>query len=219
MPGAERWRVLVAGATGLVGAECVRGLAADDRVGSIVALVRRQLPAELRRPKVEQRLVDFDALEQARDVGAATHVFCALGTTIGQAGSRDRFRRVDHDYVLAAARLGQSVGAAHFLLVSALGANARSRVFYNRVKGETEEHVRALGYPSLTIARPSLLLGERAERRMGEEIAKRLGFLMPGRLRPVQAADVARALVGAAAENRPGVRIIESDEIRRMARA
>ena len=217
-------RALVFGATGLVGAECVRQLSADDAVASIVAVVRRELPRALGLPKVEARVVDFDALDAldalgaASDLGAATHVYCALGTTIRQAGSQEQFRRVDHDYVVAAGRLGRDLGARHFLLVSALGANPGSRVFYNRVKGETEAAIRALGYPSLTIARPSLLLGERSERRLGEEIAKRLGFLMPGRLRPVEAADVARALRLAAAEDRAGVRVVESDEIRRMAR-
>lgn len=211
--------VLVVGATGLVGSEALRQLSADARVGGITALVRRDLPGELRLPKIEQRVVDFDALDRLDGLLAASHVLCALGTTIRQAGSRERFRQVDHDYVVATGRLGLRLGARHFLLVSALGADARSRVFYNRVKGETEAGVRALGYPSVTIARPSLLLGHRRERRLGEEIAKRLGFLMPGRLRPVQAADVARALVGAAVEDRPGVRIIESDEIRRQGRA
>ena len=211
--------VLVVGATGLVGSEALRLLSGHADTGRVTALVRRELPASLRLPKVEQRVVDFDRLEGAAGIAGATHVLCALGTTIRQAGSQEQFRRVDHDYVVGAARLGLRLGARHFLLVSALGADPASRVFYNRVKGETEADVRALGYRSLTLARPSLLLGDRKERRLGEEIAKRFGFLMPGKLRPVQAADVASALLDAAREDRPGVRIIESDEIRRMARA
>lgn len=211
-------QLLVVGATGLVGSECVRLFAADARFSRVTALVRRDLPPALRLPRVEQHLVGFDRLDAESGLRPATHVLCALGTTIRQAGSQEAFRRVDHDYVVAAARLGQRLGARHFLLVSALGASAKSRVFYNRVKGETEDDVRALGYRALTIARPSLLLGERSERRFGEEVAKRLGFLMPGRLRPVEAADVARALLLAAVEDRPGVRVLESDEIRRVAR-
>lgn len=218
MPAGSGGRVLVTGATGLVGGECLRRLAAHPAFGRVVAVVRRELPAALQLPGVEARVADFDALDRLGDVGPVTHVLCALGTTIRQAGSRERFRRVDHDYALATARLGLRLGAHHFLLVSALGASADSRVFYNRVKGETEDAVRAVGYRSLTIVRPSLLLGDRAERRFGEEVAKRFGFLMPGRLRPVAAADVAEVLVAAAADDAPGVRLIESDEIRRLAK-
>jgi uncharacterized protein YbjT (DUF2867 family) len=218
MPAGSGGRVLVTGATGLVGGECVRRFATHPAFGRVVAVVRRELPAALRLPAVEARVADFEALERLDDVGPVSHVLCALGTTIRQAGSQERFRRVDHDYAIATARLGLRLGAHHFLLVSALGASAGSRVFYNRVKGETEDGVRALGYGSTTVVRPSLLLGDRAERRFGEEVAKRFGFLMPGRLRPVDAADVADALVAAAAEDRRGERVIESDEIRRMAR-
>lgn len=218
MPAASGGRVLVTGATGLVGAACVRRLASHPAFGRVVAIVRREAPAALRLPGVEARVADFEALERLDDTGPVTHALCALGTTIRQAGSQERFRRVDHDYAIATARLGLRLGAHHFLLVSALGASAGSRVFYNRVKGETEEGIRALGYRSLTIVRPSLLLGDRTERRFGEEVAKRFGFLMPGRLRPVEADDVADALVAAAAEDRPGERVIESDEVRRMAR-
>lgn len=217
MPGPAGARVLVTGATGLVGSECVRRLASHPAFGAVIAIVRRELPPALRLPGVEQRIADFEALGALDDIGPATHALCALGTTIRQAGSRERFRRVDHDYVVATAELGLRCGARHFLLVSALGADPNSRVFYNRVKGETEMAVRTLGYRALTIVRPSLLLGERGERRFGEELAKRFAFLMPGRMRPVQAGDVAAALVACAAEDRPGPRVIESDEIRRMA--
>jgi uncharacterized protein YbjT (DUF2867 family) len=103
--------------------------------------------------------------------------------------------------------------------VTAIGADAESRVFYNRVKGELEDAIRALPYRSLTIARPSLLLGDRRERRLGEEIGKRVGWLLPGRYRPVHARHVAAALVHAAQKDAPGVRIIESSELRRQGRA
>jgi uncharacterized protein YbjT (DUF2867 family) len=145
-------------------------------------------------------------------------IICALGTTIRQAGSRERFRRVDLEYPLAVARLGLQRGARHFLLVSSLGASARSRVFYTRVKGELEDALLAMPYPAITIARPSLLLGQRAEFRLGEEVARRLAPLVPGPYKPVPAAAVAAALVRAAREDRPGHRIIESAEIRRLAR-
>lgn len=208
---------LVVGATGLVGRECLRLLLGEERVERVITLTRRELPAELRAApgadRLGARLVSFDELDRHASAFAVTEIYCALGTTIRQAGSSEQFRRVDFDYALAVARLGRDQGAAHFLLVSALGANARSRIFYNRVKGELERAVLALGYPSTTIVRPSLLLGERAERRRGEELAKRVGFLFPRKYRPVSATAVAATLVRAAREGRPGARVIESAEI------
>jgi uncharacterized protein YbjT (DUF2867 family) len=206
--------VLLAGATGLVGGECVRALAARPDVTEVIALVRRSLPAALRLPKVTERVVDFERLAEEAGELSPTHVVCALGTTIRTAGSREQFRRVDHDYVVALAHLGIDRGARHFVLVSSLGADPRSRVFYSRVKGDVEQAVRALPYRGLTIVRPSLLLGERDERRVGEAIAKRLAFLTPPRYKPVHARDVAAAIVEAVVEDRPGARIIESAEIR-----
>jgi len=201
-------RVLLAGATGLVGSEVLRLLLADPTVSRVIALSRRPLPDESH--KLEARVVDFDVLEASRDVFAVDQVICALGTTIRQAGSQHAFRRVDHDYPIAIAKLALEAGARHYLLVSALGANADSRVFYNRVKGEVEQALRAMPFRSLTIARPSLLLGDRAERRFGEEVGKRIGWLLPKRFRPVHARDVAAAIVAAARDDEVGVRVIES---------
>jgi uncharacterized protein YbjT (DUF2867 family) len=204
---------LLAGATGLVGRECLRLLVAEPAIARVLVLARRTLPTESLASKVEARVVDFDHLDEVPSDVCADAVFCALGTTMRVAGSRERFRQVDFGYPLALARHGVVHGARHFLLVSALGANARSRVFYNQVKGELEEAVRALGYRSVTIVRPSLLLGDRGEFRLGEEIAKRFTFLVPRRLKPVHAAAVASALVRAAVADEPGIRIIESGEI------
>lgn len=203
--------VLILGATGLVGAECVRQFAASPRFDRVVALARRPLAETPAR--VEAHVIDFERLDDAAEYFRVSHIVCALGTTIKQAGSQERFRRVDHDYPLAAARLGLREGARHFLLVSALGASARSRVFYSRVKGEVEDAIRALSYRSVTIVRPSLLLGERAERRFGEQIGKLFARVVPKRYKPVQASAVAATLVRAASEGQPGVRIIESKEI------
>lgn len=209
--------VAIVGATGLVGRECVRQFAAHGAFARVVALVRRPLPDELRLPRVEGHVVDFDRLDASAARFGVTHVLSALGTTIRQAGSQERFRAVDFGYALNAARLGIAQDAHHFLLVSALGASAGSRVFYNRVKGELEDAVRGLGYRSVTIARPSLLLGAREELRLGEVIGKALGVLAPPKYRPVEARDVARALLEAAVRDEPGVRVIESREIRRIA--
>ena len=140
-------------------------------------------------------------------------ILCALGTTIRQAGSRERFRLVDYQYPLETARLGLAGGATHYLLVSATGADPRSWVFYSRVKGEVESAILAMPYRSVTIVRPSLLLGRRAEYRLGEQIAKRLAFLAPRRYKPVHADAVAATLVSAAKDDVPGRRIIESKDI------
>lgn len=203
--------VLILGATGLVGAECVRQFASSPRFDRVVAIARRplaQVPA-----RVESHVIDFERLDEATRYFRVSHIVCALGTTIKQAGSQERFRRVDHDYPVAAARIGLREGARHFLLVSALGANPRSRVFYSRVKGEVEDAIRALPYRSVTIVRPSLLLGERPEVRLGEQIGKLFAGLVPKKYKPVEGSTVASTLLRAAVEDRPGVRIIESREI------
>ncbi len=204
---------LVVGATGLVGRECMRQLAARPEFASVTALVRRPLPDDLQGAKVRTVLVDFDHLDSLGDGVRATHLVSALGTTIKQAGSQERFRQVDFGYPLRAAQLARAAGVRHFLLVSSIGADPGSRTFYLRIKGELEAAILALGFPAVTIVRPSLLLGDRQEFRLGEEIATRLAWAFPRKYRPVHVRDVAGALVQAAVEDRPGVRVIENREI------
>jgi uncharacterized protein YbjT (DUF2867 family) len=204
---------VVIGATGLVGRECVKLLAARPEFESVTAVARRALPDDLQSPRLRTVLIDFDRLDQHLDVFRASHIFCALGTTIKQAGSQERFREVDFGYPLRVAELAAAAGARHFLLVSSVGASPTARGLYLRVKGDLEEAIIALGFPSLTIARPSLLLGDRKEFRLGEEIAMRLSWAFPRKYRAVHVSDVARALVNAAVEHRPGVRVIENPEI------
>lgn len=208
--------VLVIGATGLVGREAVRLLLADPAFDRVVVLARRPPEPAVHAPKLETRIVDFERLDDVADAFAVDAIICALGTTMKQAGTQDRFRRVDHDYVVTAARLGRERGAKHFLVVSAIGADAAAKVFYNRVKGEVEDDLRHLGYSSLTIVRPSLLLGARHELRVGEAIAKRFHWLPLGKYKPVAAAAVAGELVRAAAHPVPGVRVVESGDIARQ---
>lgn len=215
---------LVAGASGLVGGHLLRLLLADGAYARVVTLARRELT--VRHPKLEQRVVDFGTLDAFSDIPRADDVFCCLGTTIKQAGSREAFRKVDHDYVLALARTGLRAGALQFLLVSALGADPASRIFYSRVKGEVEAAVRQLPYPAIQIFRPSFLMGERAEVRLAERVgiplARALAPLLVGPLRcyrPIHAADVARAMVQIAKEAPRGPNVFEYDGLIAAARS
>lgn len=192
------------GATGLIGSHLLHGALAGGIDGHVTAATRRPLP--VRHPRLSNLITDFTRLERhdwPHDVDVA---FCCLGTTIGAAGSRAAFRAVDHDLVLTCARWARRLGARHFLAVSAIGADASSPVFYSRVKGETERDLEALGFAHLSLFQPSLLLGEReGPVRRGEALG---GLLMPlfspllaGPLdvyRPVQARDVARAMLAEA---------------------
>jgi uncharacterized protein YbjT (DUF2867 family) len=206
-------RVLLLGATGLVGGECLRLLLEDPEIATVQVIARRA-PEPASHPKLRVHVADFERLAEVASAFDVDAIICAIGTTIRKAGSRDRFRRVDHDYPLAAARIGREHGVDHYLLVSALGAASGSRVFYSRVKGEVEDGLRSLGYPCLTIVRPSLLLGHRAEFRLGESLAKLFAWAVPGRLRPAHARDVAATLVRECKRTDPGMRIIESEELR-----
>lgn len=209
---------LVLGATGLVGGHCLDLLLEDPAYTQVTVLARRALPRE--HPKLRQEVVDFDRLSEHADLVRADHVFCALGTTIRVAGSQEAFCRVDLEYPRRVAEIASANRAECFLLVSAMGADPGSRFFYNRVKGEAEEAVQSYPFPSVVILRPSLLLGERSERRLGERVAQGvmgpLSFLLLGPLRkyrPVEARAVARAMVRLANDGGRGVRIVESDQI------
>lgn len=216
-------RVLLVGATGLVGRACLRLLAADPTIALLRVVLRRApdpvawLPAGLDAgllARIEWCVGDFEHLNQHPDWFDVDEVFCALGTTIRQAGSQEAFRRVDLDYPLAVARLARAHGARHMGVVSAMGADARSRVFYNRVKGEMENGLRALGFESLTLARPSLLAGERVEFRLGEALGLKLGWLIPGPWKPVRASQVALGLCLAARQSQPGVTLLDNTHLR-----
>lgn len=207
-------RILLAGATGLVGQAVVQRALASARVGQLVAPTRRPLPAHT---KLVNPVVDFDALPEEADWWRVDAVICALGTTIRDAGSQDAFRRVDYTYPLDIARRVRAHGARTYALVSAMGADAGSRVFYLHTKGELERDLLALDFPSLTVLRPGLLGGERPRRRAGEWLASQalraLGPVVPRRYRMVPATRVADALLRAALDAPPGHRVIESEAI------
>jgi len=206
---------LVAGATGLIGRQLLALLLEDTHYSSVKVISRN--PVAITHPKLENRVTDFDRLSEVSNQLKADEVFCCLGTTIRQAGSQRVFRKVDFDYPLELARLTKQVGARIFLLVSALGANKNSRVFYNRVKGEVEEAVGQVGFETLHIFRPSLLLGARTETRPGEDAAKLFyslfGWMVPLKYKAIDSAKVARAMVQVASRQQAGVFIHESGQL------
>ncbi len=218
----ENRNALLAGATGLVGGHLLDLLLADDCYAAVSALVRR--PLALEHGKLDTRVVDFDRLGEVSDPPAVTDVFCCLGSTMKKAGSKAAFRQVDHDYVVAVARLGLAAGGRRFLLISSVGADAASMSFYLRVKGEAEAAVAELRYEAFHIFQPSILIGERDEARLGERVggaaARVLNSLMVGplrRYRGIRAETVAAAMAGAAKSHVAGKRVYTRDAIERLA--
>lgn len=216
-----RTTALIAGASGLVGGRLLELLLASPDYERVATLGRRPLP--LSHPKLEQKTVDFAALDAAAIRG--DELFCCLGTTIKKAGGREAFRRVDFDAVLALATLAAQNGVHHFFLVSSMGADEHSAAFYSRVKGEIEKAVTTLPFEGVHIFRPSLLLGARSESRPAEALAQALSPLLSplcvGPLRPyrpIEAETVARAMLAAARVARPGLEILPSDRIAGLGR-
>jgi uncharacterized protein YbjT (DUF2867 family) len=183
---------LVVGATGAVGKALVYQLIEDKNYARILILSRK--PFTIKHHKLTVVMVDFDKLADYAAEMLIDDVYCCLGTTIKVAGSKEVFYKIDHDYVVDVARICKQNGAYQFILVTAMGANANSSIFYNKVKGETEQHVAALNYDTFITVRPSLLLTNRTEFRMGEWIAqfvmKYTRFLYVGALKKVKAIPV-----------------------------
>jgi uncharacterized protein YbjT (DUF2867 family) len=213
---------LVAGATGLIGGELLQLALASGRYDQVTALVRK--PIDFTHSKLVQEVVDYEQLSEYSSVVHVDDVFCCLGTTIKVAKTKEAFLKVDKGYPLQLAQLAKEQDASQFLIVTAMGASSSSSVFYNRVKGETEEALKSMGLPALHIFRPSLLLGERKEYRLGERmgtvIAKALRFAMVGGLekyRPIEAKAVARAMLYVAGTQTGGQHTYASDEIAKLA--
>lgn len=209
---------LIVGATGLIGKNCLYQLLETKEYTRVIALLRK--PLAIKHHQLEQVIVDFGNLDNHKHQMIADDIFCCLGTTIGVAGSQENFRKVDFDYPVKVAEICLQQGATQFLLVSAMGANAASSIFYNRVKGEVEQAIANLHYNSFQIFRPSLLMGNRKEVRIGELIGKvlmkGLGFLFIGPLKKYKAIEgetVAKAMVKASLKGNSGKRIFQSDEI------
>jgi len=225
---AEPLTALLLGATGLVGRSLLREVLALPEYASVRVLARRALQP---RPRLEVRVVDFDRPESWDDALAAQHVFCTLGTTMKKAGSEAAFRKIDLELPLEVARRARKHGATALFVVTALGADPASKLFYYRTKGELERALKELGYPTLCLFRPSFLTGEREESRPGERLgiaaAKTVApFLRGGlrRFRPIPAEDVAKAMASVAhtviASRDPlGFAIYESDALSELSAA
>lgn len=212
---------LVAGSTGLIGSYLTDRLVRSNLYESIFCLVRRRLA----RDGVVSIVADFGDLSASLEKVRAKDIFCCLGTTIRKAGSQEAFRQVDFTYPLELAKWGRSAGAKSYFLISSLGADPASRVFYNRVKGEVETAIGELNYERFCVLRPSLLLGTRDEFRPGERAAQIVMQVIQPLLRgkakkyrAIHADTVARALIALAAVDEPGRKTYESDDIEKLAR-
>ncbi len=206
---------LVAGSTGLIGSQLLDLLLKDDYYSKVIAISRKKL--EINNPKLVNVVCELDQLSKLSTELIADDVICCLGTTMKVAKSKEKFRAVDFDAPLTLAKIVKENGANKFLLISALGANKSSSIFYNQVKGEVEEAIRQIGLDTFHIVRPSLLIGPRKEQRSGEEAAilfyKIFGWLIPQKYKGIESIKVAKAMLSLAKENQSGVFIHESKEL------
>lgn len=215
---------LVAGATGLIGQQLVNRLIESDVYSEVRILVRKS--TQKSHPKLVEIIYDFDQPSVSQLQG--DDIFCCLGTTMKKAGSKQAFTKVDHDYPLQIGRAARQNGAKQYLIVTAMGADPGSSFFYNRVKGNVEEDLIKIGFDALYIFQPSLLLGNRSEKRLGERIGEAVmrvfDPLMIGPLkkyRAIDSAKVAQAMVVAAQDPlvkqvSQGIFVYESDQMQRF---
>ncbi|MCS6967061.1 MAG: oxidoreductase [Cytophagales bacterium] len=215
-------KTLIAGASGLVGSYLLRQLLQSSAVSQVISLVRR--PLGVSHDRLQEIVFDFENKQHYQTLPQVDAAFCCLGTTIKKAGSQVAFRHVDYDYPLFLAKAMRDKGTPHFLVITAVGSHPSSIFFYSRVKGELERSLEALQFPSLSIFQPSLLLGDRKEKRLGEDFAKLLAPLFTPLLvgslrkyRPIQAVDVAKAMFKIALQPASGVWRYPSDEIQEIA--
>ena len=211
---------VIAGSTGLVGHELLQLLQNDSTYDKVYCLVRKS--SNLKHPRVAELVIDFDRIpESLSEIKSVDDIYCCLGTTIKTVGgSKEAFRKVDHDYPLALAKWGESMNAKKMLVVSAMGADANSSIFYNKTKGEMENDISKLKIESITFFRPSLLIGDRKENRPGEKIgiaiAKALSFLFIGLLKNykgIHVKKVAAAMLIASRKQSRGVEVILSGQM------
>ena len=202
---------LLAGATGLVGKQVLKQLLANENYEKVIVLLRK--PLALEHPKLEQKIVDFNNL-QAKDI-VADHVFCCLGTTMAIAGSKEAFYKVDFTYPYEIAKLAKQNGTSVFGIITAMGSSQKSMFYYSRVKGEIEDQLKRLNFDSLLIFRPSMLLGDRGDQRLGETLGKAfmnaIDFITPKKYKGIYDTQVAQAMISYAQQAPKGTHIIEND--------
>ena len=205
---------LVAGATGLIGGQLLTLLLASDRYAKVIAFTRHALPVH---SKLIQLSIDEENIGALESGSHVDDVFCCLGTTMAKVHTKEKFYFVDFTLPYLLAKNSLQHGAKQYLLVSALGANKKSSIYYNQVKGEIEEAISNFGFETLHIFRPSLLLGPRAEKRSAEDAAKFFyrifGFLIPVKYKAIESLKVARAMVHFASQDQGGNFIHESTEL------
>ena len=206
---------LLAGSTGLIGSQLLELLLNDDRYSNIIAISRK--PLSIANPKLINLVCELRDLPNHRDQLKADDIYCCLGTTIKKAKSQEAFRAVDLDAPLLLAKISKEQGAKKYMLVSSLGANKNSSIFYNKVKGEVEEGIKQVGFSSLHILRPSLLLGPRQEERAGEDAAKFFykifSFLIPKKFQGIESIKVVKGMLAFAQQEQIGNFIHESAEL------
>jgi uncharacterized protein YbjT (DUF2867 family) len=217
-------KALVIGATGLIGKNVVNQLLQSDSYEQVTILVRKDV--ELKHPKLNQIRIDFNNLDQYKQYFKVNDVFSCLGSTIKQAKTKEKFRKVDYDYSLKVAEIASGAKVENFLIVSAMGANSHSKIFYNKVKGDVERDIKNYSFGGLFIFRPSLLLGERQEFRFGEKFAAKLSEALPilysgplKKYRPIKGENVAIGMVNCALSNLNGVHVIESNKIEKFSKS
>jgi uncharacterized protein YbjT (DUF2867 family) len=208
---------LIAGSSGLIGKQLIQKLIESDQYKLIYSISRKQ--SATADPKLKEIVTDFDHLSELKFEESVDDVFCTLGTTIKKAGSRQNFKKVDYRYIIDLANLTRQAGASKFIVVSSMGADPKSSIFYNQVKGMTENALKGVGFDHLIILRPSLLLGDRAEFRFGEKLSsvfmKVFKFMIPDKYKAIEGAKVAACMVKMAIQSTGPVSIVESGEILR----
>lgn len=209
---------MVIGSTGLTGSILLKQLLAADHFDTVISVSRKD-PGFVHE-KLVKYILDFDRLDEVEELLVSDHIFCCLGTTIKVAGSQEAFRKVDMEMPLEFAQIARKNNSPNFSLVTAMGANPASKVFYNRVKGEVEEEIKKVGFEHLSIFRPSLLLGDREEIRKGERIAQGLSVALPflfigplAKYKPIPAETVASAILKESISPSTGVVVYESPQI------
>ena len=206
---------ILAGATGLIGSQLLPLLLREDSYNAVIALSRK--PLMYSHSKLQNIIIDFDTLENNANQLKGDDVFCCLGTTMKQAGSQQAFRKVDLEYPVSLATISRRQGATQFLLVTAMGANKGSSIFYNRVKGEVQEAIESIGFETFRIFQPSMLVGPRIGKRAGERIGRVMmtafSVLIPKKYKAIESIKVARAMVTLSKQVQRGIIIHESGEL------